>query len=393
MFKLFIISLFSINLLAASYIKREVYPLIGETLRAKSYDFELKFLYSQTQSRFDTDGVEVPLQELEAYSLIDTDISINYGYSNKVQIFATGRYRQFSAEDATDTTTKAGFESLGLGFKYSLKGSPRTKYAVSGSYRKTMYENEVYSSSGVIPGGELALGDSGNSFDLNFHLSYLPKKSSVFEMSFGYRTPPNDLSPELPYDVSFTKRFRRWAMWAGVKGIYSLNLDPYTDNPQEKPANASMGSFRFNSINRSYIQPYGGFRYLVSNKYRSTLEVGRTISGSSVDQSFDFTFKVAWTTGGKSKEHEFESSFKQYTAEATVLKVSPRGKFLKIDRGLAQDIAKGARVDIYKADFFGGNVLVASGVIYESGPSWAIVRLLKKYRSLPIDKGFTARIK
>ena len=64
-----------------------------------------------------------------------------------------------------------------------------------------------------------------------------------------------------------------------------------------------------------------------------------------------------------------------------------------MDKGLSSDVVKGARADIYKSDYFGENVLLGSGFIYESGADWSIVKVVKKFKRLPIEKGYTVRIK
>ena len=73
------------------------------------------------------------------------------------------------------------------------------------------------------------------------------------------------------------------------------------------------------------------------------------------------------------------------------LKVSPRGKFVKIDRGVASDVEKGMKFDIYRTDYFGGNKLMATGVVYQAGADWSIVKLVKKYGAGSLKKGDTAR--
>ena len=84
-------------------------------------------------------------------------------------------------------------------------------------------------------------------------------------------------------------------------------------------------------------------------------------------------------------------SFKEYEIEAEVIKVSPRGKFVKIDKGLAHDISKGMVFDLYQADVFGGNTLVAKGVIREVSASWSVIKIHKKYTKLRVKKGYIAR--
>ena len=81
----------------------------------------------------------------------------------------------------------------------------------------------------------------------------------------------------------------------------------------------------------------------------------------------------------------------EYLVEASVVKISPRGKFLKIDKGIAGDVEKGMKIDIYQADFFGGNLLVVSGVVLQVGVDWAIVKITKRFRDIQIKIGFTAR--
>ena len=93
---------------------------------------------------------------------------------------------------------------------------------------------------------------------------------------------------------------------------------------------------------------------------------------------------------GPDEEEKIEQ-FKEYDVEATIVKISPRGKFVKIDQGLSGDFAKGMKVDIYKADYFGGNILAASGVVYKVKVDSAIVKITKKYRKMKIEKGFVVR--
>ena len=84
-------------------------------------------------------------------------------------------------------------------------------------------------------------------------------------------------------------------------------------------------------------------------------------------------------------------AFKEYHVDGSVLKVSARGNFIRIDQGLSTDVEKGMKFDIYQTDYFGGNVLVASGVAYDVGADWSVIKLLKKYKEIEIKPGFAAR--
>lgn len=391
-----LLSLLSLNSLASP---RKVYPLKAETIPAGAYNFDFNFTYSKTISFYDVDGNETELEEFQDYSLMDTDIKISYGYTKKLEFTLGGKFRQASSnrQDGSNqnsvTDTASGIENMSIGFKYAWKRKKNYRYGISGSWLYKPYDNTVYANAGDIPEGEIVLGDSGQELNLGFHLDYIYSKWTTVEASAGYRSPGNELSPEVPYHLALVKNYNKWALWGGVRGIYTLGTDQYSDTPTDKPLNATGSTARWNSINRSYMQPYAGLRYLFKKKYRASVEMGQTMSGTSTDKSTDISFNLAWTSGGKSQEEIFEDSFKEYTTEATIIKVSPRGKFVKIDKGLAQDVTKGAKVDIYKTDYFGGNILIASGLVYESGPSWAIIKLIKKFRSVPIEKGLTARVK
>jgi hypothetical protein len=373
---------------------RRVYPLRGEAISKSSYHYELSLLHSVTLSRYDIDGNEVPLDEEENFSLTDFNFGLNYGFGDKLTIGGSLKYRQLSNENTQQTLSTSGVESFGLNFRYELKKRKSYRYSLYGEYRMTPYENEIYDPAATIPTGEIVLGDSGQTLEFGLIISYIYTKWTTMEIIMGYRTPANDISPELPYDFRFIKNFNSWAIWAGVRGVYSLGLDNYSENPEQKPLNANGGvTYRWNSIDRSFMTPYAGIRFLVKQKYRISMEGGQTMSGTSTDQAFDARFALSWNYGGKTREQKIEGKFKEYVSEATVVKVSPRGKFVKIDKGLAHDIAKGNRVDFYKADYFGGNILVAAGTVYEAGPSWAIVKITNKYRKMPIEKGLVARIK
>ncbi len=87
------------------------------------------------------------------------------------------------------------------------------------------------------------------------------------------------------------------------------------------------------------------------------------------------------------------SEFKEYGIDASIIKTSPRGLFIKIDHGVAQDVEKGMRFDIYKTDYFGGNLLIAEAVAFEVGNDWAILKVVKTFRDVPIEKGQAARSK
>lgn len=370
-----------------------VYPLKSRTLDPSGINFDFNYTFSQTLSYYDVDGNEVALDEEDDYKLSDYNFSINYGYTTNLELGVNFIYRQVSSANALVENSTAGVESYAISAKYAFAPTQTYSLAFSAEYRVHPYENVVYLNSSSVPTDEVVLGDSGNSFLAKLYFDSTINKLTTIETSIGYHIPSNDLSAEIPYSIALVRHYTSFALWAGARGVFSMGQDEYSTAPEKKVLNANGETARWNSINRSFHEAYGGASVLIADKYRLSLEGAQTLNGASTDKAFSIIAGISWTTGGVSRETRMENSFKEYVAEATIVKLSPRGKFVKIDKGLVQDVSKGASVDIYKSDYFGGNELIASGVIYESGPHWAIVKLLKKYKDLPIEKGLTVRIK
>ena len=49
------------------------------------------------------------------------------------------------------------------------------------------------------------------------------------------------------------------------------------------------------------------------------------------------------------------------------------------------------KIDFYQSDFLGGNILLASGIVYEIGIDWSIVKIIKYYQKNEIKEGNMAR--
>lgn len=170
-----------------------------------------------------------------------------------------------------------------------------------------------------------------------------------------------------------------------------MNQDGFSEVPDQKPVLAGAVTSLFNSIDRSYMQPFVRVGYGFENLAIEGL-FARVMSGVSTDEGNLLGARVSWAFGaGKNASQMRVERFKEYFVEASVLRVSPRAKFLKIDKGMASDVRKGMQMDIFQTDFFGGNVLVASGVVFEVAADSAIIRLEKRFSDREIKPGFTAR--
>ncbi|MGB0452162.1 MAG: hypothetical protein ACPGJV_00495, partial [Bacteriovoracaceae bacterium] len=290
----------------------------------------------------------------------------------------------------TRDNTNSGVESYVGGFKYKFKPTnKRWLFAAEVLYRQTTYSNSEYDP-GEAPNTEIVLGDSGQEIEVMGHLTYENTTNHFLYGKVGYRQTANNLSPEVFYKIESNYPYEKWFFAFGLEGIYSLNLDEYGDNVDNKPAQDTGPTNLFNSINRSYLSPYlqigKGFK-----GYRVAVKGRQVTDGFWTDEGYEFGIELKMRVRGKSRDQLKIEKFKEYLVEASVIKISPRGKFVKFDKGLAHDIEKGMKFDVFKADYFGGNILVASGEVIELGADWSIIRLIRRYRKLPIQVGFTGR--
>lgn len=346
---------------------------------------------STTLSQTDSDGNEIIYNDEVSYFLFDTNIDYQYAIRDNFQLLAGLKARYVSSGDSNETITGAGLESFYAGAIYGLGKKRGRDFAISALYRFRPYSVDTYS--GSAPSDEVIIGDGGNDIEFNFLAKFESTKWTSYDFKIGYRIPGAPISSEIPFEARWVKHYVDWAFWLSANGVYSLGGDEYSDNPSLKPNVSSGYTARWNSVNRQFLALDVTAQTLVSNKYLIYAKAGSTVLATATDKDFYGSLGVQWTTGGTSPQQKFEESFKEYTVEANVIKVSPRGVFIKIDHGSLDDIQKGNVVDIYKTDYFGGNILVAKGIVYEAQSASAIVKIVSRYRKMPIEKGFAARIK
>ena len=164
---------------------------------------------------------------------------------------------------------------------------------------------------------------------------------------------------------------------AGVNGISSMNNDPFESVPEERP-NLNAQTRLYNSINREMIAPYAGINIALGNTWRVELRGSQVVSGTSTALGSIFGINLI-RRSEKSTTRLLDNKFKTYDLEATVTKVSPKKEFLEIDKGIADDITKGMRMDFFEFDYIGGNVLVASGIVVKTKSETAVVQITQRF--------------
>ena len=363
--------------------------LDAEVLNKSAYAASIKGSIFQTASYLDQDGEEVEMAADSDFRMMDLDLAVSYGVSSNIEITGFGRVRNVNSSFATTSATKSGPESIGVYAKYAFAPLGEARYALGVHYSQTLYKNELYATAVTIPTDEAILGDSGSEYGIDLLFSH-GKKAMKWNARIGYNNAPNDMSEEILFKFEGLYQWTKFALFAGVEGIVSLKTDPFTDNPSAKPLQANGATRLFNAINRERTIPYGGFTYGFY-KFLLTMKGSTIYQGKSTDKGNRAEIGISWASEGITKESIKIDSFKEYTIDGSVLKVSARGNFLRIDQGLSTDVEKGMRFDVYQTDYFGGNVLVASGIVYEVGSDWSVIKLTKKYKEIEIKPGFAAR--
>lgn len=374
-----------------------VYRPPAKTLDRRGLQVEALFSRLISQGNFNFDGGREDFVGDETFEKNEGELKVRFGLSERFEITAGARYRQNYALDIVQTQNsqrytlkRDGLESGLMFIKYNFWRTGRWVFTGEGKLRRSIYHNPLYSPSD--PYGFLVLGDGGTEFSLGGHLSYTSAKKINLSGSLFYNIPNSNLSDELVYDVQLGLPFTRLALVGGIGGVFSLQHDEYSDIPRQKPPIGTANTNLFNSVNRSWTAPYAGFQFALHPSWRVDLYGKMVMMGVSTDRSQEVLLQLVWGEKGISKRDVQVHSFKDYTIEASVVKVSPRGKFVRVDKGISQDIEKGMRLDIYQTDYFGGNVLLASGIVYEAYADSSILKIETVYREdIAVKEGHVVR--
>ncbi len=369
---------------------RAPYAPIGEG----AYELRANVDLFSSTGYYDHEGLEESLGEGEAFSVTDSRLNLMYGYGDSLQFKAQVGFRSVSAEylvnDESVTTSKSGLESYSLGIRYSWKQDAQWYYSLDFNAGQTGYTNSEYTSLSAVPNEEIILGDSGNFYEVGLGLTYLLDKDWFLNFNGTYRQPGNNLSPEIDFLMESSWLWSSMSASLGVEGVYGLGSDEYSDNTAAKPIQGRAPSYLYNSINHVIVSPKARIGWGIGS-WRIDFYGSQVMAGKSTDIGTKFGIELVKFSAPTKKVSKTDDAFKEYSIEATVLKVSPKGRFVQVDQGVSQDIEKGMRFDFYETDFFGGNELIATGVVYEVSLNRSIIKIVKKFSKKNVHKGFTGR--
>ncbi len=365
--------------------------ILGKTVREKELRVDLSGSYFYKTASFDIDGNVVNMEPDEEFSMINSDLLIKYGFAPNFEMFGGGRFRIVNSTSDEIQLKNTNIESYHVGGKFHLANALGMFFAFEGDVRNTAYTNNIYAT-GSAPNNNIILGDDGLWIKGGLLFSAPFVSGHFIEGSLHYQLPPDHLSDELLYDVHYLFKGTMASFMLGVDGIISLNNDPFGGSVAARPEMSTGVTNLFNSINRSWMRPKVELG-LWGSSWGGRVFASRIFSGSSTDEGWRVGAGLTWMGKGIESTNSLDREFKEYRDSATISKISPRSNFVKINKGISSDIERGMSVDIYQSDFFGGNILIASGVIFSVESDSSVVKINKIHRNIPIKKGFIVRVR
>lgn len=357
-------------------------------LLKKGYELGVSGDYFTTTDRVGFDGNTVKFEDGESFSRIQSDVFGSYAPTDQLQIGAGVRFRQNRSTslnlgtEELETETSTGVESTYLNLMYAFKPVNQVTYAVDGGYRFRPFTNKEE--------GSLILGDDGSDYRIAFGGTYASKTNNFLSAKIGLAKPGQHLSNELFWKVEGAMAWKYLALIAGVDGITSLHNDPY-DDLADRPTFYTGSTFLYGSKNRELIAPYAGVNLALGKDWRIELKGSQVVGIQSTDSGTAFSFALVRRVEQKSNK-SIDQTFKEYDFEGSITKVSPKKGYVVIDKGLADDIQKGMKIDFYEFDYVGGNILLARGVVIKVKADTSIVKISQLFNTKKeLKEGILAR--
>ncbi len=377
--KLILILLFiSTSALGKSYFYRSW----GQKYQKKSSYWALSTSYWKSIKKIDINGLAIVPVETTNYASIRGSFLLYHSLFSNLQLGVEGKGILNSYSAGSGTHSVNSMDDASILIKYLFPADINWHLGLEFRYSKVMFTN-----------GDptvISIGDDIDSMTMSALGSYYLSKDSLINFSFGFHRYMEQQSSEVLYRFEYASLFRSWDLFAGVAGVFSLKNDVYTDDPSEKLEVSLDATNLYNSVNREFVEGYVG----IVKKWKTwgiRVEGGSRFVGKSTDLGYWGGVSLIRGVRGNSVKKLRQQAFKEYDIEGEVIKISPRGKYIKINFGLAKDLDRNMRIDIYRVDFFGENILVATGVVQDLKATWSIIRIVKKYRQLKIEKGWSAR--
>ncbi len=382
------IFIFSFSIFYAGDVFSNVF---GRQLKMDGLRFEINNFYHYQTATFNEDGETETIDADNNFYLIDSSLVAFWGLTESITLLGGGGIRYVASESSSESVTNTNLEHFMLGARIQFKDLLSMMGNFEIRFKQKAYTNNFFGA-GLAPSDDLVLGNDGIFYHLGLNLTKQLGESHLIQLKSAYVITPSYLSDQLDYDVQYLFQGSNFNLGFGLLGIFSLKNHPFSENPNQRPSVSRGVTKYFNGVNQQELSPYAQLGFRVGG-LDITTRASKTLSGVDTDEAFRFYVNLALDFDGVDASVDRDSIFKEYTNSAKIIQVAPRGNFFKINQGLSTSVEKGMSADIYQSDFFGGNVLVGSGVVFSSETDSSVVKVIKFYQKIPIKEGFIVRFK
>ncbi len=382
------IFIFSFSIFYAGDVFSNVF---GRQLKMDGLRFEINNFYHYQTATFNEDGETETIDADNNFYLIDSSLVAFWGLTESITLLGGGGIRYVASESSSESVTNTNLEHFMLGARIQFKDLLSMMGNFEIRFKQKAYTNNFFGA-GLAPSDDLVLGTDGIFYHLGLNLTKQLGESHLIQLKSAYMITPSYLSDQLDYDVQYLFQGSNFNLGFGLLGIFSLKNHPFSENPNQRPSVSRGVTKYFNGVNQQELSPYAQLGFRVGG-LDITTRASKTLSGVDTDEAFRFYVNLALDFDGVDASVDRDSIFKEYTNSAKIIQVAPRGNFFKINQGLSTSVEKGMSADIYQSDFFGGNVLVGSGVVFSSETDSSVVKVIKFYQKIPIKEGFIVRFK
>ena len=348
--------------------------------------------YLKTEENYDNNGNVAKINSLGA-SLVQHKVQVGYEQSIFDDASLRGEldWRSLSGESTFSTGTlsnsASGLGDFLVGVRYRLSQTPVWEFGLDGNLLFPFYD-----ASKINRNSELALGDGSTNYALSALARWILGDWALAG-SFGYRGRSGGFSTDLPYLLELRKENGSFLFGAGLSGRLSLETDTYTGS-NGGGASAWLPSYINNAINPTHHQGNGWVGFELSEKLLAKAFVGIPIAGNNTWSGISGGVGLTYTPVSDTviEDDTEQEDFKEYSLEATIIQVSSKMNFLKIDRGTDDGVAIGNYFEIHGegTDEF-SNDIVASAQVVRIRSDTAILRVMRYYKEVLIEQGMRAK--
>lgn len=363
-----------------------------KSLHKKGYELKLEIESFTTRAKVDSGLNQYDFTADDFFQTTDFHLKGSYALTKGFQLTPGVIFRQISSKQMINNEnyefSKSAPYALSFDLLYSIR-KDKKEYGIFFEYETRLFENQE--NVPVIP-QEIELGDDGQSVALGLGFTYYMEKNNFFTIKSLYRNPAEDLSSEVFTDVQYNiGAMGSLSILLGFENNYSLQVDPYTNDPSNKPNIDRGNTERFNSVNRSWTGVYAGLNIRVSEHTRINLEYKQITGAEGYDLGQVLGLTLAIRNDRPPGIEKKIGAFKEYRVNTMVREVTKNKNLVVIGAGVSHGLTSGQLVDFYYYDYAEGYQLIAEGRTVKVGGTKSLVKITRRIRNNEVNDEVMAK--